>query len=102
MRKENVYEIMHLPLADLDMLEAEEYLSEFSPTAADKLSEAYEQQTDDLHEYPFMYKIYEPKPYFRCMPLPYDYLCFYHIDEKANVVRIHRILRGMQDIENIL
>ena len=97
-----MYKLRNLPTADLDMLEAEAYLYEHSPPAADKLSVAFEQKTDALVENPFMYKVYEAKPYFRCIPLPYEYLCFYHVDEDAKIISVHRVLRGMRDIPNIL
>ena len=97
-----MYEPMFLPSADLDMMEAEAYLEELSPAAADKLADTLEQNVDNLIEHPFMYRAYADKPYFRCMPLVYDYLCFYHVDEKAKKIEIHRILRSMRDIQNTL
>jgi plasmid stabilization system protein ParE len=84
------------------MLGAETYLSDFSLFAADKLAEALEQKMDALLDNPLMYKIYEEKPYFRCMPLPYGYICFYHVDEGTKLITVHRILRGMRDIPNTL
>jgi len=97
-----MYEPVFLPSVDFDMMEAEAYLTEFSPAAADKLADSFEQNINDLIDHPFMYRVYEDRPYFRCMPLVYDYLCFYHVDDKANKIEIHRVLRGMRDISNIL
>jgi plasmid stabilization system protein ParE len=84
------------------MEEAEAYWNERHPPAADKLAAALEQKTDALIGNPFMYNAYETRPYFRCIPLPYEYLCFYHVDEDAKTISVHRILRGMRDIPDIL
>ena len=97
-----MYELKYLPSADFDIIEAEEYLYEHSPPAVDKLTEAIKKQTANLVDYPLMYPVYDKKPYFRVMPLPYEYLCFYHVDENNHVVEIHRILRGMRDVVNTL
>jgi plasmid stabilization system protein ParE len=84
------------------MEEAEVYWNECHPPAADKLAKALEQKTDALVDNPLMYKVYEERPYFHCMPLPYGYLCFYHVDEDAQMISVHRILRGTRNIPNIL
>jgi plasmid stabilization system protein ParE len=98
----NVYKLEYLPSADLDIMEAEAYLHEYSPPAADKFMEAIEKQGGLLLDNPLMHKVYEDRPYFRCMLLPYEYLCFYHVDEDAKTITVHRILRGMRDMPNIL
>ena len=97
-----MYSLEYLPSADLDILEADTYLCEHSLPAADKFMEAIEEQESLLIANPFMYPVYEARTYFRLMPLPYRYLCFYHVDESAKIITIHRILRGMRDILNIL
>ena len=96
------YKLKYLPSSDLDMAEAEDYLYEYSPPAADKLALAFAQKTADLIDNPFLYPVYEPRPHYRCMTLPYKYLCFYHVDENSQTVEIHRVLRGMRDIPNLL
>ena len=97
-----MYRLRYLPSVDLDMEEAEAYLGGLSLSAADKLSAEFECKTDALTDNPLMYQVYESRPYFRCMPLPYDYLCFYHVDAGSKTISIHRILRGMRDIPKIL
>ena len=97
-----MYRIRILPSADIDLIGAEVYLGEYSPTAADKLSEAFEKKVDALVDNPFIYMVYNAKPYFRFMSLPYEYLCFYHVDDDTQLISIHRVLRGMRDIPNIL
>ncbi|MDR1687925.1 MAG: type II toxin-antitoxin system RelE/ParE family toxin [Clostridiales bacterium] len=97
-----MYRLRYLPLADLDMEEAEAYWNEHHPPAAATLADALVQKTDGLINNPFIYKVYEERPYFRCMPLPFGYLCFYHVDEYEKIISVHRILRGMRDISKIL
>ena len=97
-----MYKLEYLPSANIDIMEAEAYLYEFSQTAADKFSEAIDRQMALLISRPFMYPVYKDRKYFRCILLPYKYLCFYHADETAQAVTIHRVIRGMRDIQNIL
>ncbi|MCL2045645.1 MAG: type II toxin-antitoxin system RelE/ParE family toxin [Oscillospiraceae bacterium] len=97
-----MYKLRYLPSANLDMIEAESYLFEYSPPAADKLSLAFEENTDALIGHPFMYPVYRGNPYFRFITLPYEYLCFYHVDEEAKIINVHRVLHGMRDIQSIL
>ena len=96
------YKLKYLPSSDTDMALAEEYLFEHSPPAADKFTSAFTQKTADLADNPFLYPVYEPRPYYRRMPLPYKHLCFYHVDEDSRTVEIHRVLREMRDIPNLL
>jgi plasmid stabilization system protein ParE len=97
-----VYRLEYLALADLDMAEAEDYLFEHSPSAYHKFREAIKKQEPLLANNPLMYQVYDGNSYFRHMALPYEYLCFYHVDEEAKLITIHRILRGMRDIPNVL
>jgi plasmid stabilization system protein ParE len=92
----------YLELADLDMAEAEDYLFEHNPAAYDKFREAIMKQEALLLKNPLMYQVYEDRPYFRSMNLPYKYLCFYHVDEEAKLITVHRVLHGMQDIVSII
>ena len=93
-----MYKLRHLPSAIVDAEEIEAGLSEFSISAADKFAESVSQKTDALIDNPYLYRVYQARPYFRCMPLPYEYLCFYHVDEDSKTVSIHRIIHGMRDI----
>ena len=97
-----MYTPKYLPSAANDIFEIEETLYEFSPSSADKFIEALDEKVKHLTKQPLMYKVYEERPYFRCMPLPYKFLCFYHVDEDAKLINIHRVLHGMRDISNIL
>jgi len=96
------YKLEYLPEANLNLLDAEIYLSEYSSTASNKFIEAIDEQTTILIKHPLMYPIYEYDNRFRLMPLPYQYLCFYRVDEVAQIIIIHRICHGMRDIPNLL
>ena len=97
-----MYDLEFLEAARLDVLEAEMYLNEYSPPAAEKFMSAIEKQEAHLTETPFMYPVYDARPFFRIMPLPYEYLCFYNVNNDTKTVTVHRILRGMRDITKIL
>jgi plasmid stabilization system protein ParE len=101
-RREPVYKLEYLPYFDLDLAEAEDYLYEHSPAAADKLVAAIYQRLPALLEHPLIYPVYEHDDSLRFMVLPYRYLCFYYVDEDTKTVRMYRLLRGMRDIPNIL
>ena len=92
------YDIEYLPSAAVDILEAEAYLYELSPTAAKRFTDEIQRLTENLREHPYMYQVYEDDGYFRSMPLPYSYRLFYHVDETAEVIKVHRIIYGMRDL----
>jgi plasmid stabilization system protein ParE len=96
------YELEYLPSAGLDILEPEAWLYQLNSSAADKFTDEIWRLTENLREYPFMYQVYEYDDYFRSMPLPYDYRLFYHVDERAETIRIHRVIHGMRDLSIVL
>jgi plasmid stabilization system protein ParE len=97
-----VYRLEYLPSAEVDIIEAETYLDEFSTAAVDKFTAAISNQMATLTEYPHLYSTYADDERFHCMPLPYEYLCFYRVDETTKILTIHRIIRGMRDIPSML
>ena len=97
-----MYTPKYLPSAAGDIFVIEESLYKFSPSAADKFIEALDEKVNNITEHPLLYRVYEDRPFFRCMPLPYKYLLFYHVNEEASLIEIHRILHGMRNIPNIL
>jgi len=105
MRKKDVYKLRYLPSFDTDLAEAENYLYEFSPPAADRLSQALNEQVANLIKYPFMFPIYSnyfgDKKY-RMMPLPYQFLCFYIVNENTKTINMYRVLHSAKDISKIL
>ena len=97
-----MYKLEYLPYFDLDLAMAEDYLYEHSPAAADKLVAAIDKRIPALLEHPLMYPVYQYEASLRFMVLPYDYLAFYYVNEDAKTIQMYRLLRGMQDIPNIL
>jgi len=97
-----MYRVEYLPSFEMDLIEAEVYLYEFSPAAVDKLTSEIVDRMGNLNKHPLMYPIYEHDKRFRFIPLSYKYICFYRVDEVAKLVMIHRILHEMRDISAIL
>jgi len=97
-----MYSLMYLPSALSDILEADEYLFDLDTDVANKFAKALREQTGNLAVHPFMYQEYGENDYFRCMPLPYGYRLFYHVDEAVETVKVHRVLHGMRDLKRIL
>ena len=97
-----MYKLEYLPSALDDILEIEDYLFEHSPDSASKFSEAVKEQTESLAIYPLMCQVYEDNPYFRSMTLPHSYRLFYHVDEAAKVIKVHRVLHGMRDLKKMI
>lgn len=97
-----MYSLKYLPSFEIDLIEAENYLHNLSPNAANKLTSAIDRQKDLLLEHPFMYPIYMHNNRYRLMPLPYKYLCFYRVDDIDQSVEIHRMIHGMKDLSKAL
>jgi len=97
-----VYRLEYLPSAELDILEIDAYLYEYSPNAADKFADSIERLADMLLQHPFMFPAYEGDLYFRHMILPYKYRLFYHVDEDAKIIKVHRILHGMRVVKGMM
>ena len=102
MKREKLYKLIYLPSFDSDLSEAEDYLFGFNSTAVDKLTEAIDEQMATLIEHPFIYPAYRKNTKYRFMLLPYQYLCFYCVDEETKTIHVYRLLRGMRDIPSIL
>ena len=104
-RRENVYKPKYLPSFDADLAEAEDYLFEYSPPAADALAKTLDEQMVNLIDYPFMYPVYSGyvgNKEYRIMPLPYQFLCFYTVDEDDKIINMYRILHSTRNIPRIL
>ena len=87
-----MYSVDYLPSACVDILEAEIYLFEHSPSAADKFAEAIEKQTDLLAEHPMMYQLYKEDERFRLMPLPFLYNTYVLIIASGLFLGFYRIV----------
>jgi len=96
------YRLEYLPSATGDLLDAEAGLYEFSPAAAEKFLGEIRRLKETLTEHPFMYQIYEDDRYYRSISLPYRYRLFYHVSEKTETIRIHRVIHSMKDLHKAL
>ena len=89
--------IMFLPEADRDMNDIEENLSQFYASTARDFFDKMKKQLASLETMPYMYPAYEADPFYRRMVLD-DYLLFYSVDEKRNLIIVHRIFHSKRDI----
>jgi len=92
------YRIKKLKTFDKSAFEADSYLYSLSPNAADKYFENYHEKIELLKENPFIFQAFEEDPYFRSAPLVFGYRLFYNIDEKNNIVILHRVIHGSMDL----
>lgn len=91
------YRIVFLEAADRDMDIVEEYLSQFYASTVSNFFLKLERQVAALKEMPYLYQAYEEDPFFRRMVID-DYLLFYSVDEKRQLVVIHRVFHTKKDI----
>ena len=91
------YEVVFLPDAELDLLDIEEYLSQFYPTTAGKFFSKLKKQLSLLQEMPHLYSEYEIDPFFRKMVIS-DFLLFYVVDEERQQIIVHRIFHSARDV----
>ena len=92
-----MYRLAHLPEAIDDIFAIEEYLNRHSPDAAERFIETLGERITSLADRPFLWPVYERDPFFRRMMLD-DYVLFYSVDEKRNLVVIHRIFHHSRNI----
>ena len=97
MRLELVYKVKHLPPAISDIFGIEDYLNEHSPAAADRFTEDVDRRVGALADHPKMCPPYDRDPFFRRMVLG-DFLLFYSVDEKQQLIVVHRIFHHSRDI----
>ena len=91
------FSVIFLPEADRDMDDIEEHLSQFYANTARSFFDKMKKQLASLETMPYIYPAYDADPYFRRMVLD-DYLLFYSVDKKRNLVIVHRIFHSKRDI----
>lgn len=91
-----MYTLDYMPNAIAEILAIEADLYAKNPVSAGKFSEAIIKQGESLISNPFMWPIYRRNKRFRLMILPYQYLCFYHIDERTKVITVHHVRNSKQ------
>ena len=93
-----MYRPKHLPKAIDDIFRIEDYLNEHSPTAANEFTELVGKRVECLMDLPYSCPAYERDPFFRKMVLG-SYILFYSVDDKRELVVIHRIFHRAQNID---
>ena len=93
--KNSSFRIIYLPSAKQNLREIALYLSQFYENTFEKFMNQLDKSVSHLEEMPHMGMIYKD---FRRLVVD-DYLIFYKVDEKAQEVRIYRILHGSQNLD---
>jgi plasmid stabilization system protein ParE len=93
------FSVVFMPVADRDMDDIEDYLSQFYASTPHNFFTKLKMQTTSLETMPYMYPAYDADPHFRRMVID-DYLLFYSVDEKRSLVVVHRIFHSKRDISN--
>ena len=95
------YVIKYLKLAQDDVKEIREYLSQFYQGTAPSFMSDLRTHVNRLKETPLMCEQYRDDAYYRKMVIR-DYLVFYHVDDERHAVEIHRILNGSRNVKRYL
>jgi plasmid stabilization system protein ParE len=95
------YRVAFLEDAELDMNDIEEYLSEFYESTVRDFFAELKEKVLVLEDTPYICQAYDEDPFFRQMYVK-DYRLFYSIDDKRQLVIIHRIFHGTRDINQQL
>ena len=95
------YRVVFLTEAERDIDCIEEYLSQFYTSTAQNFFTQLKKQVFMLEDMPYFCPVYEDDTYFRRMVVS-DYLLFYSIDEKRQLVVIHRIFHSKRDTSQLI
>ena len=96
------YKIEKLASFSKSVFEADSDLYAFSAKAADIYYDDYNSKVDLIKDNPYIYRAFEDDPYFRTVTLVYGYRLFYHVNEKAKTVMLHRVIHGAMDLASQL
>ena len=79
-----------------DIANVESYLEEY-PQKAKRIFEEVDKKLSNLIDNPELYPVYDDFPLFRRIVVE-DYLVFYTINERANIIEVHRLINGKMDV----
>jgi plasmid stabilization system protein ParE len=96
------YNIAVLLLANDDLREIYESLYDFGEKPQKTFRESFDKFIENVSDMPYMFPEYGRNPKYRKAMLAYEYLAFYRIDKKNNMVKLYRILHGKRNIESLL
>ena len=91
------YKILYLPIAEQDLQEIAEYLSNFYPSTLKKFIDNFDDNIRLLQTNPCLGMPYHQ--YRKLVLTGTDYLVFYKVDETESAVKIYRVLHGARDSE---
>ena len=98
-REEMKYKIAVLSLAQNDLREIHEYLSEFGENPPKKFRESFEKFIEQVSNMPYMFSEYKYNSDYRKAVIIFEYLVFYRVYEHKNEVKIFRVLHGKREAE---
>lgn len=90
------YKIEYISTFHADVLQAIDFLSEYSQKA-NRIFSKLDKILGSLVNTPEMYPIYEDFPLFRKVTVE-DYLVFYTVNKKDKIIEIHRLIYARMDI----
>ena len=96
------YKVSVLRLAQNDLQEIHEYLSNFGENPPKKFRADFERFIEQISNLPYSYGAYEYNPSYHKSVIIYEYLVFYCVDEQRNEVKIFRVLHGKRNIEALI
>lgn len=95
------YKIKYLTLAVQDLNDTARYLSGFYPKTASRVLKEMREKSARPGDNPKMCEIYPLDPAYRKMVVD-QYLVFYRVNEDAEIIEIHRVLRGSWNLPQYL
>jgi addiction module RelE/StbE family toxin len=95
------YRVTYSDDARLDVKEIVAYLAQFYANTARNFKAKLVERVNALKDMPLSCPVYVEAPFFRRMVLG-DYLLFYDVDEKKNLVTIHRIFHHARDSRRLM
>jgi plasmid stabilization system protein ParE len=95
------YSVKLLGMAEDDLDEICEYLSQFYPGTVGRFLEVLEERFDHVAYNPRMYQPYAWNKEYRRI-VAGDYLAFYKVDDDEKRVDVYRILHGKRNIPEYL
>ena len=91
------YRIRYLSESLTDREAIKSYLSQYYNSTVTKFFKLLKKKIDRLKRFPYSCPVYDDDPDYRVLIVG-NYLVFFMINEDEEIVEIHRIFHGAQDI----
>ena len=92
------YKINFLPVVNHDLLEIDEYLSQFYENTPDKFFKDFHKKLKLLEDTPRMFAVWADNPAYRKFIVGH-YLAFYKVEDDNRTVVIYRVIYGRRVIK---